>query len=425
MPTILIAAIVAATTTVAAPPPAVTPEPALRCSKIVFEPSREEHEVVLVGAALAETIVAGAGDVEFAVSPGEDRDAVGRAVRGQLVDVAAIDRHTRALLPAGTERVLLVPWAYGADCTTYPWDHLQRWVEPGARGLFLGGLRERARWAGGVPTIDVHAPYQLPYTGRPRSARDTTTALTPAELLSLYDALPGPGADPEARRVAARAWARAHPELARRRPAATILARLREPGEAPRYKGATSPILGTWRLAASLDGGPARTGWLRTWDRTSHADVRQPTPAARAADPFAPPRVLGYYAIVAGDTALAALPDTAPPRMPPSSGYVHIAVTDERAPLDAGPWRGSFAPGVLAHAFASDPAIAAFLRVAETAQVVAYQPDGTREPTATFTRDADGALRVEARIALADGRTLLIRGVRVSDVVIRDGPPAR
>ena len=86
---------------------------------------------------------------------------------------------------------------------------------------------------------------------------------------------------------------------------------------------------------------------------------------------------------------------------------------------------GALEVDVLAHAFASDPPISAFLRAAGTAQVVAYRPDGTREPTAVFMRDADGTLRVEQRIALADGRTLIIRGVRVSDAVIRDAPPDR
>ena len=86
---------------------------------------------------------------------------------------------------------------------------------------------------------------------------------------------------------------------------------------------------------------------------------------------------------------------------------------------------GALEVDVLAHAFASDPPISAFLRAAETAQVVAYRPDGTRAPTAVFMRDADGTLRVEQRIALADGRTLIIRGVRVSDAVIRDAPPDR
>ena len=47
------------------------------------------------------------------------------------------------------------------------------------------------------------------------------------------------------------------------------------------------------------------------------------------------------------------------------------------------------------------------------------------EAPATFTRTPDGAVRVEQRTTLNDGRVLTIRGERVSRDVIRDARPPR
>lgn len=391
-----------------------------RCTIGASFTGRGARDVTLIGSSLASTRRAGAGDVRFDLRSGEDRRVAGRAVRGRLVAVEALDRRTRAMLPRGVARVLLVPWGYDTTCRrTAGGDNVSRWARPGTRGLFRGELRPRAHWAGGVPTIDVFAPYDLPYTGRPRFSVDTAAWLTPAELLGLYDAVRA-AADAAGARTATRAWARAHPVLARRAPATGVLFAMRDPGQAPRFENVESPIVGTWRLEGSLDGGAARAGWLRTWHRTSRIDVEQPAPAAVAADPLAPPRVTAYYVVAAGGAALAALPVAAPPHRVPRSGYLRVAVSDERAPLDAGPWRGGVDLDVLAPAFAHDTALAAFMRDALAESGGRHRPGWVTEHPATFARDADGTLRVEQRTTLADGRTLLVRGERVSPVAIRE-----
>lgn len=408
------------------------PTPAAACSK-AFTPFRLPTTATFVGAATADTVLAGAGAVRYTMAQGHHGPGYGQArpIHGQVVAVARLDARTRALLPAGTARVVIVPWDYGPDCAPTLWARSFRWAAPGATGLFVAVLRDRAHWAGGVPTLDVHEPSWFPYTGRVpgRSGPDDgAPPLSADELLGLYEVTPTgeeKRRDVEAATAPMLAWARRNPDLARREPAASALWSLRYDEEQRRVRAIASPLVGTWRLEASLDGDAPRTLWVRTMDRPTVGEPAPRTaPPDAAADPLAAHRSVAYGILLSADTTRAGLPDAADPYRLDGVGYLRVELPDG-ADATRTTWRGGVELAVLGRVFAADTALGAFVRAAHDESFAAYRAGRPRASAATFTRDADGALRVEQRVTLADGRTLVVRGERVSTAVIRDRSPFR
>jgi hypothetical protein len=90
------------------------------------------------------------------------------------------------------DRVLLIPWEYGPDCSPGTWSGSAIWMQPGTRGFFSGVVRPKEKWVGEVPTFDVGAPFNIPYPSGSSFLRYLKggTPLTADELMSLYDSLP-------------------------------------------------------------------------------------------------------------------------------------------------------------------------------------------------------------------------------------------
>ena len=203
--------------------------PAAACDPAWLPMARPEGISVFVVLALADTLVDGAMSAAQArLHPGfgsrVDR-VVGETRGGQRVRIVRWDD---GVAPAAREAVL-VPWAYGPDCRPIAWSGRLRWMPEDTRGAVTGWLRPRKGWISGLPTFDVEMAWREPVWTEceprwPAVASDGTR-MTPEQFVELYSALPTVDLlkrDPNAAASGMRAWERAHTELAKLAPAATM-----------------------------------------------------------------------------------------------------------------------------------------------------------------------------------------------------------
>jgi hypothetical protein len=252
------------------------PGAAHACSKM-FLPDRRGDHAFFVGTAGTDTVLAGLGTVRL-------RDGRGSAARvfGQTVVVERLPESApRALAEAVRRaggRVVLVPWAYGPDCRPLRWEGSARWLPPRRHGLYFARLRTREHWAGAVPTLDVFTPEAAPYPylfGRalPEVDEQGRRALSPEELMGLYDALPpGPAAaHADAKLAPLRTWMRRHADLAAREPARGLIAgiyrRANRERETERVRRLEMPLRGTYRFVMRLESGDSVVLFGRTAER--------------------------------------------------------------------------------------------------------------------------------------------------------------
>lgn len=156
-------------------------------------------------------------------------------IAGQVVVIEHVidddnDAVRRAL--AGQTRAVLVPWDHDTGCEPIPWTLDPMWIKPSTVGFVAARLRPRDRWAGGYPTFDVRDAWREPYTEeRARLlagiAVSEQPVMTPGEYGSFYAAFPELEAWQRNAKSAVRPlrdWQRAHPALAAKDPARTLLA---------------------------------------------------------------------------------------------------------------------------------------------------------------------------------------------------------
>lgn len=212
----------------------------LRCSLMILPLSRHTEKTYFVATALADTVLAGPGDVRWEDGDGSSVDGPPR-VYGQLVRVDTLGGADAEAVRAALRRLpapeaVVVPWAYDSMCRPVPWGASARWVNPGLTGFYRVRPRPAAQWVEGRPTFDAFAAWAEPYphgffyfaAHRDTWALHDGPSLSPTEMFSLYEALPThtavgdtTGLGPLLR------WAAEHPELARKYPAETILTRLK------------------------------------------------------------------------------------------------------------------------------------------------------------------------------------------------------
>jgi hypothetical protein len=142
-----------------------------------------------------------------------------------------------------TGPAILIPWAFGPDCRPIPWGSAHPWSPPDEPAVYSARPRPRDEWVDGLPTFDIYMAVREPLW-RSRDNRGYMPAtgeslLTPAEFLEFYAILPTDQELAERQPVAlARldAWESAHPLLAAREPARSLLGhvrRYRPPPSAP------------------------------------------------------------------------------------------------------------------------------------------------------------------------------------------------
>ena len=246
------------------------------CSKIALPYARSAAEIYFLATALPDTLLAGAGTVGPGTEEGHFGTGTARPVYGQRVRVERVGRAWAARLPAGQEGLVLVPWDFDAACRPVFWSGSARWVQPGTRGLFRAVLRDRRDWSQGLPTLDVFDPDASPYPSATAVRRDLSFArrggaaalplLTAEELLDLMSRLPtydSLEAEPDAAVAPLRAWARAHPALARSWPASDVLHFVRYSATLARVRQISSPMAGTFRVTVLFGTGDSTVMYAR------------------------------------------------------------------------------------------------------------------------------------------------------------------
>ena len=181
---------------------------------------------------------ASSGRSEFARSP----TTALRATYGQLARVErvagnrSLAREVRTGLTVSSNRVVLIPVGYGADCRSLPWRSSAAWIPPGEPSLLIARPRSRSQWIKGIPTFDVSA-FHEPY---PHAAflkyevPDATKGewLSVAEYWELLERLPidGPEVLRDLRLGKVRVWIAADSTRAQRFPANAILSAITPKG---------------------------------------------------------------------------------------------------------------------------------------------------------------------------------------------------
>lgn len=250
----------------------------------------ERGNPYLLFEATSETVVAGPGSMEVAAGP-EERVGPGRVVlptspvpdtvevRGQRVRVEAVVGAEDVAPLARARGAVLVPWGYAPDCRPLVWSRSAHWIDPGVRGVVNAALRPREEWTGDVPTFDVHDPYPWPYPQAERWSRHSGGPLMTAdEFFAFVRLLPTRDRTGDlAAYGELLAWARAHPEVAERHPAGSVIRRLRSAPHLEEARALEVPFAGTYRLRVTR-GDRTAERWVRTAERPERAWTPPATP---------------------------------------------------------------------------------------------------------------------------------------------------
>jgi len=310
------------------------------CTPVPVPIGRSSKDVFFIGTALPDTVLAGAGLQEWGTGPGHSGFGRSRKIYGQLVHVEQLQGLSRTRLPSETMTVVLVPWDYGADCSTVVWGQSARWVEPGRRVVFRATLRPDIEWANDLPTLDVSIPEFSLYpfdTGRLYMLNDTALNDLPLEdVLDLYERLPLESllvVSPDSAMESLEAWARSNPAAARREPASTILAFVREDAEDRRVSLIKSPIVGTYRFVFTVAPADSLVMYARTDARTWGSERRYDV--ARTEDSAAGDAAIGYSVRTAWAGSRRALP-----RDTKGAALVAISLSPVLETADSSVWHG-------------------------------------------------------------------------------------
>jgi hypothetical protein len=400
--------------------------------------TRSVRLVLFLGAARTDTLLVGSGGVTVSPEAGHFGAGPAREVYGQVVGVERVGEPWQSLLPRGTREVVLVPWDYAADCSPVFWSRSARWLAPGTSGLFRGTLREPRYWVRGRPTLDVFAPEFEPYPMAAGLARDLRIGrssdaplpemLSPADALEFLSRLPTDSAawaQPDTAVAAVRRWAEAHPNLAARWPAATVLHWLVSHAEDMRFRRRTSPLAGTYRFTVTFASGDTVVLFGR-----SEANLLGEIRSLSRGDPrlvdSGPP--VGYYLL----THFSLRPDELPTRHtgPDRQGYLAALFSPLLETPDSSVYRGSVDLLGVVPQIDTRPSVSAFVR---EVQRLIWSPQGGRDgelgDPATFfapgffTSFPDGRLRFEWLGRRGDTTVVAIRGERISaETLVLPGP---
>lgn len=391
------------------------------CSKTPVTVQRfAKSSLSFIGTAKSDTVQAGPGDVQYVVEPGHFGPARNRVVYGQRVSVERVAEYARAMLPSGVREVVLIPWDYDAACRPTPWARSAKWMEPEVRGVYTATLRAESHWINGMPTLDVFSPEFVPYLpSKPHRLDGEAPALSIEELLDVASRVPDPeemNRDPESASGPFLEWAKAHPELSKRSPAAGLAWDAVYAVYTVLLKRTRVDIAGTWKFTATVDGEPSRVFYARTHERPT-TQWYDDSPAAVTArgkrQPWEMLRIDGYTVIAAVSSSLEKL----------YAGCANMTVSgymSQRVPGVQGstPNRivGDLELSLINGAFRGDTTFVAYKSVSpETAaDSVAFAARGNG---VLFETGSDEVMRVAQTWWLGAGRVLVVRGERVSGEV--------
>lgn len=400
------------------------------CSKVPVNIQRWSKSTVLfMGIATEDTVKTGPGDVTYSIATGHFGPAGDRPIYGQVVSVEKLPTVDAKRLPKGVSKVILVPWDYGADCSSTPYTRSVRWIKPGTRGLYNAALRSESHWIKGVPTLDVYSPEFTPYTTgefgtRPRPA-DSPAPLSADELFPLLDFLPDletVGFAPDATVEPLMKWAGENPALASRTPLSDFIWSATYSLRTAKMSRIVPPVTGTYRFTLSMTGMPDREFFGRTEaGPTSDWDISR---APRDNGFMANSRPIeGYYLTVTMAQTVKALPVACKDRMMNSEGYVALAVAKTAAVPGTDQWNGMIEPNFFTSAFPGDSTLKDYMKVWADAYGVRFNKRLPEETPAQFTMRQGEPMRVLYHFTPDSTRSLTLRGERISmDVAGCRGP---
>jgi hypothetical protein len=399
--------------------------PAQACTKSGFTGQLQANHAFFIGTATPEVVRAGAGPMEQGLLRRGVNWVLRRFIRGQVVEVERIGGPAAAHTSLQAGRMVLVPWSFGADCEPERWTDDARWIDAGMRGFFIGELRDSAQWVDGMPTFDVHDPLILPYPQRGAHRRGVEGGpeqpLSAEQMFSLHATLPQPDSgarSPEQSIRAMRDWAAAHPELARRPPAAPILSQGYTVAETQRIRGLDWLLAGTYRLTVTLTGVEPRVVYMRTASRPDgpwHLEIEDP----QEFDPLRPRRAAGLRVFALAAPSLGEL-STAQRAQRHRETPIRIREEPQRTREGNSIWRGEVDVSFLTAQLPADPLVRFFqLDYRSEAGRRAASREAEELP-ASFTLLPDGQVRVSQEIVLRDGRALRVSGERVSGEIVRE-----
>jgi len=388
--------------------------PAAACSKFPAWQHTGERQVTFIGMAQRDTVLTGAGPVEYVAAGGHRGPGTTGPILGQVVRVQRLTARAQALLPAGTTRVIIVPWDYDAGCTPVRWTGSWQWAPVDVRGLFRGTLRPREHWVDGVPTLDEYAPEHAPYPMRGSALRGlpgSAPALPLDTLFALIDELP----DLRAARsdtVIAAAWYQrllARSEQRHLFPMPEFEWDARDALIRARMAALGAPFAGTFRVQLTFPDSTTRVLFLRAARTFISYSFRATDAAERRGDVTA--AVPESYNVYVGTaTSLAELPSSCQ-WVRGKLGYVGVAWHPRYRPDAPGRWALRMEAGALAPG----------LSESERRSLDAFQADAYSEPSRPIAhpirleqRAADGPLMLTGEIEIPGTGVVRVSGERIS-----------
>lgn len=392
------------------------PAPVEACSKRAFGAAQPDFYFVFT--ALADTVDAGwpgassEGSGRPVIEPGDQDTESPR--RGQLVRLEEAAGQDADRLPREAEQLILVPWGYRGDCRRLPWRQSARFIEPGHRGFMYAALRDREDWVDGVPTADVHNPYNLPYPHQtPRIPQD---AMGIEDVFRVHHVLPRPDElreDPRGAVAPLLEWARRNPGLARQWPATDMIRQNLHNVTHEEARRLEVPVAGTFRFVLDLGDGVPRTFYARTASTpTGPASLESGDEWLRE---LRPPSYPGYALWADGAPRPELLGSAEAGR---SGGYLYVFPSGESGGGGAGRIAGGAELTLAARALPDDPEVQALNTALRerpgTGEFREYiDRNLTPEADAFFRIHPDGTVTFEQTYHLPGSGIVKLQGVRI------------
>jgi hypothetical protein len=373
-----------------------------RCSKPIFPGSTPS--IFFTGNATADVRQAG---VTGAIGL-RNRTFEG-TVDGQRFEVSRIGGFDAARLPPGTTSVIVVAWEYSQMCSPEKL-RTSPWVPPGTRGLVWGDLRAEEHWVDGIPTLDVHNSYQLPY---PRAYMRGGTADDAFMVISLMPAEPASSLEALESLLS---WIRQRPQPLAGDLNSLLLSLLHR--HITREVIAMRPApAGTYRMELDLGDGVERTFFARTAAHPERVgDSERGTDWQREGRK---PEAYTYFINAVSAVSRTLLPAAQPAQ---EHGFFRVSLKGDLLADGSTSWNAAVSRALLAQVFGREGAVA---RVTNPAphQMLEFLQLNASLPAADgrFIVHPDGRATFEQRFILPGGGTATVRGERIAMETL--GPP--
>lgn len=406
--------------------------PVHACSKGAFAGSIGESEAFFTGVATVDTLLAGPGAVNYGIRRDDSEGGGERSIYGQLIRVDRLGGPAAEQISSNVEEVVVVPWGYDPSCRPLAWSASVQWVTPGAEAFYVATLRDPEHWVDGIPTFDLHNPFNLPYTGSERIRemdRDDpiTSLLSPDQMFTFYQAIPTAGAIRTEGSLALgelRDWVGANPDLAARPPAETLVSHVLGRLSQIQLTRTDHPVLGTWRFTLEVPGDTTYAFVARTrsyptsrWRPSRESNPREP---GNLTLEFAE----GYTVLFTMAETLSELPTAAGERGDLANWYLDVRAEPDSTIGERSWWRGSVESSLFKRGFPDNPILQEAAERLWERFSSRYEQQLPAEVPARLSREPDGVLRLVQLFPASVGN-IVLTGRKISEMVVDSRRPPR